>query len=191
VPDLDIAAVVRALNAHGVRYIVIGGVAAMVHNLPLPATVDIDVTPSRDGKNLECLATAFDALEAGLLTADEAGTWFPRHPVENWAQYDTLHLMTKHGLLDISSPDLRNGPFRLPTPEPSSSPSPCGSNSSRRRVAPRTSNTWTGSTRSRGHSLPAGENPGAGPRHRDGPRGPTARVPTGRFAWIPHEPPTR
>jgi hypothetical protein len=40
-------------------------------------------------------------LEAGLLTADKAGTWFPRHPVEHWAQYDTLHLMTKHGPLDI------------------------------------------------------------------------------------------
>lgn len=100
-PDLDIAGVVRTLNAHGVRYVVIGGVAALVHNLPLPATVDIDVTPSRDTKNLERLAKAFDALEAGLLTADEAGTWFPRHPVEHWAQYDTLHLMTKHGPLDI------------------------------------------------------------------------------------------
>ncbi|HEV8623616.1 MAG TPA: hypothetical protein VG034_04105 [Acidimicrobiia bacterium] len=31
-PDLDIAGVVRTLNAHGVRYVVIGGVAAMVHN---------------------------------------------------------------------------------------------------------------------------------------------------------------
>jgi hypothetical protein len=66
VPDLDIAAVVRTLNAHGVRYVVIGGVAAMVHNLPLPATVDIDVTPSRDPKNLKRLAEAFDALEASL-----------------------------------------------------------------------------------------------------------------------------
>jgi hypothetical protein len=45
VPELDIAGVVRTLNAHGVRYVVIGGVAAMVHDLPLPATVDIDVTP--------------------------------------------------------------------------------------------------------------------------------------------------
>jgi len=140
VPELDIAGVVRLLNAHGVRYVVIGGVAAMVHDLPLPATVDIDVTPSRDSKNLERLAQAFEALEAGWLTADEAGTWFPRHPVESWAQYDTLHLMTKHGLLDIvftpmvlleatrtSSLDLRSGPFRLPMPERWSFPLPSGS----------------------------------------------------------------
>ena len=79
-PDLDIPSVVRTRNAHGVRYVVIGGVAALVHDLPLPATVDIDVTPSRDPKNLERLAAASDALEAGLLTADEPGTWFPRRP---------------------------------------------------------------------------------------------------------------
>lgn len=30
-----------------------------------------------------------------------AGRGFPRHPLENWAQYDTLHLMTKHGPLDL------------------------------------------------------------------------------------------
>lgn len=99
--DLDIAGIVRTLNARGVRYVVIGGVAALVHDLPLPATVDIDVTPARDVKNLSRLAAAFDDLDAGLLTAEEAGTWFPRHPIENWSRYDVLHLITKYGPLDI------------------------------------------------------------------------------------------
>ena len=36
-----------------------------------------------------------------MYTADTAGTWFPRTPVRNWAQYDTLHLMTKYGPLDL------------------------------------------------------------------------------------------
>ncbi len=100
-PDLDIASIVRTLNAHGVRYVVIGGVAALVHDLPLPATIDIDVTPDRDPKNLARLANAFEDLEAGLLTAEKAGAWFPRHPIENWSQYRMLHLMTKYGPLDI------------------------------------------------------------------------------------------
>ena len=100
-PELDIAGVVRTLNAHGVRYVVIGGVAALVHDLPVPATVDIDVTPARDPENLGRLADAFDDLEAGLLTAEETGTWFPRRPVENWSSYDTVHLMTRLGALDI------------------------------------------------------------------------------------------
>ncbi|MGH9132540.1 MAG: hypothetical protein ACRDZZ_01290 [Ilumatobacteraceae bacterium] len=72
-----------------------------IHDLPVPATVDIDVTPARDRKNLERLARAFDELEAGLLTAEEAGTWFPRTPIELWSQYDTLHLMTNAGPIDI------------------------------------------------------------------------------------------
>ena len=41
-----------------------------LRDLPMPATVDIDVTPARDPDNLERLAAAFDELEAGLLTAD-------------------------------------------------------------------------------------------------------------------------
>jgi hypothetical protein len=100
-PELNPAAIVRALNRHGVRYVIIGGVAAQVHDLPIPATVDLDVTPARDGDNLERLAAAFDDLEAGLYTAEPTGTWFPRTPVENWAQYDTIHLMTTYGPVDI------------------------------------------------------------------------------------------
>jgi len=98
---LDPAAIVEVLARLRVQFVIIGGISAMIHDLPLPATVDIDVTPSRDAENLEQLAVAFDELRAGLLTADEGGTWFPRHPIENWAQYDTLHLMTIHGPLDI------------------------------------------------------------------------------------------
>lgn len=48
VPELSIPDIIRTLNEYGVRYVVIGGVAAYVHNLPLPMTIDLDVTPSRD-----------------------------------------------------------------------------------------------------------------------------------------------
>ncbi|MBS1837621.1 MAG: hypothetical protein JST64_07975 [Actinobacteria bacterium] len=98
---LDPEAIVETLARHGVHFVVIGGIAAMVHDLPLPATIDLDITPDRAIENLERLTAAFDELQAGLLTADAGGTWFPRHPIENWASYDTLHLMTKFGPLDI------------------------------------------------------------------------------------------
>lgn len=101
VPELDIAGIIRALNARDVRYVVIGGVAALVHDLPLPATVDLDVTPARDAENLSRLTTVFDDLDAGLLTAQPSGTWFPRHPIDKWSRYDTLHLMTRCGPLDL------------------------------------------------------------------------------------------
>ena len=66
VPELSIPDIIRTLNEYGVRYVVIGGVAAHVHNLPLPMTIDLDVTPSRDDANLERLADAFEALDAAL-----------------------------------------------------------------------------------------------------------------------------
>ncbi|MEO5974400.1 MAG: hypothetical protein ABIQ38_04255 [Ilumatobacteraceae bacterium] len=92
---------IGALNSRGVQFILIGGIAAQIHGLPVPATIDVDITPARNTENLDRLANAFEDLGAMLLTVDDGGTWFPRHPVENWAQYDTLHLVTKHGLLDI------------------------------------------------------------------------------------------
>lgn len=120
--ELDAAAVVRVLNKHRVEYVVIGGISAQLNDLPVPATVDIDVTPSRRKANLERLARAFDELEAGLFTADEGGTWFPRVPVENWAQHDNLHLMTRFGPVDIVfSPDGAPGGFSDLTKGPSSS----------------------------------------------------------------------
>ena len=45
VPELDPGAIVRALNRHGVRYVIIGGIAVHLHDLPVPATVDIAFTP--------------------------------------------------------------------------------------------------------------------------------------------------
>ena len=100
-PTLDTQGILRVLERHRVDFVIIGGIAAEIHDLPLAPTIDLDITPARGTGNLERLASAFDELEAGLLTVDEGGTWFPRHPLENWAQYDTLHLMTKHGPLDI------------------------------------------------------------------------------------------
>ena len=42
-PELDAAGMVRTLNACGVRSVVIGGMAAVVHDLPTPRTIDIDI----------------------------------------------------------------------------------------------------------------------------------------------------
>lgn len=60
-PDLDAAAIVRSLNRHGVQFVIIGGIAAQLHDLPIPATVDIDVTPARDHQNLEHLDRFYES----------------------------------------------------------------------------------------------------------------------------------
>ena len=100
-PQLRITELIAALTRNAVDFVVIGGVAAQLNQLPMPATVDLDITPSRTPENLTRLAKVFDEIDAALATAGEFGTWFPRHPISNWAQYDMIHLVTKFGLLDL------------------------------------------------------------------------------------------
>ena len=65
----DPRVICRVLNEHGVRYVVVGGFASVVHGSPLP-TADVDVVPARDDANLERLAGALAELGARLRTAD-------------------------------------------------------------------------------------------------------------------------
>lgn len=100
-PQLRLTELIAALTRNAVDFVVIGGVAAQLHRLPMPATIDLDITPSRSPENLVRLAKVFDEIDAALATAGEYGAWFPLHPISNWAQYDTIHLVTKFGLLDL------------------------------------------------------------------------------------------
>ena len=65
--DLGIRAPLLALDHHGVRYIVIGAVAAIAQGYPL-TTSDLDVTPARDPENIERLVSALRDLAATLRT---------------------------------------------------------------------------------------------------------------------------
>ena len=98
--SFDPRVICRVLNEHGVRYVVVGGFASVVHGSPLP-TADVDVVPDRDGANLERLGEALAELGARLRTA--AG------PVD--APLDAgflaamplmVNLTTTHGDLDIA-----------------------------------------------------------------------------------------
>jgi hypothetical protein len=60
----------RTLDAHGVRFVVIGGVAAAAHGSP-SVTQDLDVCPERTPDNLERLAAALVSLHARLRGIDE------------------------------------------------------------------------------------------------------------------------
>jgi hypothetical protein len=110
---LDVEGLLEALAKHSIRFVLIGGTAAQVLNLPVPATIDVDIAPLRSKINLERLSEFFEAVHASLLTAEEDGTWFPRSPVENWSNYSTLHLITDFGLLDlVFMPAGTNGGYR-------------------------------------------------------------------------------
>jgi hypothetical protein len=66
----DPAQALAALKANGVRFIVIGGVAAAVHGSPM-LTSDLDVCYARDEANLRALAQALMDLHARLRGAPE------------------------------------------------------------------------------------------------------------------------
>lgn len=66
-PELDIAAVLGALQRHRVRFVLIGGVAGVVHGSPFP-TEDIDITPERTRENLARLSGALAEIGAQVRT---------------------------------------------------------------------------------------------------------------------------
>lgn len=92
--------VLRVLVAHGVRFVLVGGLAAVAHGSPLPTT-DVDITPERSSDNLERLAGALRELGARIRTADPAGVVFPATGAFLAAQPHMLNLVTEAGDLDI------------------------------------------------------------------------------------------
>ena len=89
------------LDRHGVRYVLIGGLAAVLHGSPLP-TLDADICPARAPDNLGRLAAALDEIDARIRTADAPdGIGFPRDAVF-LARVDLLNLVTRLGDVDLS-----------------------------------------------------------------------------------------
>jgi len=100
VTTFDPRPICRALNDHGVRYVVVGGFAAVLHGSPLP-TADVDVVPSRDAENLERLGRALRALGAKLRTSD-GPVDVPIDAGFLKAMPFMLNLTTDHGDLDLT-----------------------------------------------------------------------------------------
>jgi hypothetical protein len=65
--DFDPTRVLSVLTEHKVRFVLIGGMAAVLHG-DVGVTVDLDVVPDRESENLERLASALRALNARIRT---------------------------------------------------------------------------------------------------------------------------
>jgi hypothetical protein len=63
---LDATTVLRAFNARGVQYVVIGAFAAIAAGAPLEPTFDIDFTPEASWENLDRLSLALTDLGARI-----------------------------------------------------------------------------------------------------------------------------
>jgi hypothetical protein len=67
-PSLKLRALLDVLERHAVDFIVIGGIAGIVHGSSYP-TYDFDVLYARDDKNLERMAAALSELHVTLRNA--------------------------------------------------------------------------------------------------------------------------
>ena len=89
------------LDRHGVRYVLIGGLAAVLHGSPL-TTTDADICPEHEPGNLERLAAALEELDAKIRTPDSSeGVPFP-HDGAFLRDLQILNLTTRFGDLDLS-----------------------------------------------------------------------------------------
>ena len=88
----------RALAAHGVRFVVIGGIAGRLHGSPT-VTRDLDICYARDDANLEVLATALQQLRARLRGAADPLPF--RLEARTLAAGDSFTLETDAGDFDL------------------------------------------------------------------------------------------
>lgn len=96
-PTPDYLALLSALKAHGVDFIVVGGVCAVLHGAPI-ATFDLDVVHSRSPENIDRLLKALGSLKATSrshldrkIVPGRSHLASPGHQL----------LMTAHGPLDL------------------------------------------------------------------------------------------
>lgn len=93
--------ILAILERHQVRYLVIGGLAAVLHGSPI-VTADADICPARDGENLHRLAQALRDLRARLRVEREPeGVAFPFEGAF-LANVQLLNMTTPFGDLDLS-----------------------------------------------------------------------------------------
>lgn len=98
-PELQAVPLLAALNRHGIRFVVIGGIAAIAQGYPLP-TQDLDVTPERSAENLGRIAAALDELGARLRVSRGADVDFPID-AEFLGEAAVWTLSTRYGSLDL------------------------------------------------------------------------------------------
>ncbi|MBI2168788.1 MAG: hypothetical protein HYU28_04700 [Actinobacteria bacterium] len=83
---LDTEGLFAALDAQGVEFVLVGGVAALVHGSSRP-TADIDLLPRPAPENLDRMVLALDDLEAAVhIPADRV----PMQPGDLW-EFETSH----------------------------------------------------------------------------------------------------
>jgi hypothetical protein len=93
--------ILRVLQEHRVRFVLIGGLAATLHGAVHP-TFDVDITPEPSRANLKQLSAALRALEARVRVEGIADGLPFEHDAASLARITVLNLVTRAGDLDIA-----------------------------------------------------------------------------------------
>ncbi len=94
-------AILAVLDRHGVRYVLIGGLAAVLHGATR-VTTDVDVVPEEAKHNLERLSAALKELGARIrVTGEPEGVPFD-HSAGSLARVRIWNLQTDLGDLDLN-----------------------------------------------------------------------------------------
>jgi len=102
--DFDPERMLSVLAEEGVQFVLIGGMAAILHG-DVGVTVDLDVVPDRDAANLERLARALRTLGARIRTEGEPeGRAFDRSAefFANLSPDSIVNMTTEAGDLDVT-----------------------------------------------------------------------------------------
>jgi hypothetical protein len=98
---LQADAIFACLEEHDVRYVLIGGLAAILHGAP-QNTFDADICPARSDDNHDRLAAALREMGARIRTSDVEGGLAFACDGAFLRSVEILNLVTAYGDLDIS-----------------------------------------------------------------------------------------
>jgi len=93
--------ILRVLEEHQVRYVLIGGLAATLHGSP-HLTQDVDITPERSRENLARLSDALRAMQAKVRVRGVDEPLPFNHDAESLGGVAVWNLNTLYGNFDIS-----------------------------------------------------------------------------------------
>jgi hypothetical protein len=111
-PDVEFRPerLLEVLSRHGVRYVLIGGFAGVIHGSPY-VTTDLDVVPDDAPGNLERLSRALTALHAKVWTEREPHGVAFGHDAESLASARIWNLVTDFGRLDVTFEPVGTGGY--------------------------------------------------------------------------------
>ena len=98
----DPVRVIEVLADHGVEFVIIGGFAAELHGAPIPATQDVDVTPSMAPENLARLSSALDDLSARIRVNNEPDGFAFSHDAASLGRARVWNLTCPSGSFDVT-----------------------------------------------------------------------------------------